>query len=174
MTAATIVYVLLLVGFLVNFTRQLRRLHAIHGKPAYLVDFEPKPVSRTAVTLNTILASAGISCWLVVFAFVEESPGIAWLTIAMIVAHCVTIVYRLPKDIHVSRESNLQFNARMVLESAVTQAAIMVIAFAVGANVAKTQLTGVPFLIFAPLIVLCGVLFNWVMGLMTEDAGKSS
>ncbi|MEM7315358.1 MAG: sigma-70 family RNA polymerase sigma factor [Planctomycetota bacterium] len=171
---ATIVYCVILVGATVNFTRQMRRLHAIHGKPAYLADFEPKPVSRTAVILNTILSCAGVGVWLVVFAFVEKSPGIGWLAIAAIVAHCVSIVYRLPEDIHVNRKVNLQFNARTVMESTLVQAAIMLVAVAVGANVGRTELAGLPFWVFIPVVILAGILFNWVMALMTEDVEESS
>ena len=168
--AVTAVYVGILMTLIGRFSRRQQRLHKVHGQPAYVRDFKPQPVSRMAMRLNTLGAIAGITSWLVIYAFVRYSPIVASIALLGWLVHAVILWPRAPKE--TTPETHWKYNGLAVLEAAIIQATIILGATIAKANVARDAIQGIPFWMLGPVILAFGVGFYWFAnGKISDESG---
>lgn len=87
---SSVLYTLVIVGFVFRFTNQQRELHAIHGKPEYLNESKSTyetPATATGYRFSILGASFGMWAWLLVLAAVNSNWIVLSVALITMIGH---------------------------------------------------------------------------------------
>lgn len=167
MVTINVVFVGLLGWIVIRFSSTQRMLHRKFGRPKCYgeapVDGIGKPVSVQAFRLNAFGMTIGVWCWLILLTLIIQSFVVFSISLAILSLQLVWIFVESPNQ----RESleQIRFNAKICWIVTLTQAAVVLGGYLLGAHNFDRSFDGVPIWACGLLVFAIGGFVAWLIRL---------